>query len=81
MGQPKDLAQIATFIQTLITQRGKVAKFDATTPLFTSGLLDSISGIELIVFLEKNYDLDFFKIGIGPEDINSLEQIHSLIAK
>ncbi|NIT58276.1 MAG: hypothetical protein GWN00_19220 [Aliifodinibius sp.] len=48
------------------------------TPLLEKGVIDSLSIMTLIVYIEKQYNLDFYKIDITRDsfvNINSISQI------
>lgn len=47
-------------------------KIDRSTSLFLSGILDSVAGLKLIMFLEKEYNFDAATIDF---DINKLDSI------
>ena len=52
-----------------------------TTPLVTSGLIDSISAISLILFIEEQFDIEFMPREIGVHNLDTLEQIELLVAQ
>jgi len=66
-------------IEKILLQKGQRVDLKNTTPLFSSGLMDSISGVELIVFLEKKYHFDFFADDLQITDIDSIAQIIGII--
>ncbi len=55
---------IVTFIEKLPV-RGEPIALTVSTPLISSGLLDSIAAVELLIALE-----DAFGVSIMPEEIN-----------
>jgi len=54
---------------------------DYDTPLLKLGIVDSLSMMRLILFLEKKYGLDFFVIDIGRADFASINVLAGLIAR
>ena len=63
------------FIESLLADRGKVAEFGNDTPLFTSGLLDSLAATELMLHLEAEHGVDL----ADPDfDIASLDTLNDL---
>ena len=52
-----------------------------TTPLITGGLLDSISTLKLVVFLESRFGVSVEAHEAGIDHLDSVDQIASLIAR
>jgi acyl carrier protein len=50
------------------------------TPLITGGILDSISTLKLVVFLEKQFDVTVEAHEAGVENLDSIGGIARLIA-
>lgn len=50
-----------------------------TTPLFTSGVLDSISTIKLVSFLEQQYDVAFQAHEMNANYLDTLDDIAETI--
>ncbi len=50
-----------------------------TTPLITSGLIDSIGVLSLINFLERRFAVEFTPREIGLHDLETVERIHQAI--
>jgi acyl carrier protein len=51
------------------------------TPLITGGILDSISTLKLVVFLEEHFDVIVEAHEAGVEHLDSVGQIARLIAE
>ena len=51
-----------------------------TTPLMTTGILDSLATLKLITFLEQTYDVEIKAHEADEEHFNTLESICSLMA-
>ncbi len=51
------------------------------TPLITGGILDSISTLKLVVFLEEHFGITIEAYEAGVEHLDSIGQISSLISK
>ncbi|MEJ5378382.1 MAG: acyl carrier protein [bacterium] len=49
--------------------------------LVASGLIDSLAIMEIVVFLEENYGIDFSRRGIDPEELGSIKGILDLIER
>ena len=75
-----DLASIKTFIRTeLIYDDEK--DFDENTNLIELGIIDSMSLVRLISFIEENYEIQVQDEDIVPENFSSLNKISSFIAE
>jgi acyl carrier protein len=51
------------------------------TPLITGGILDSISTLKLVVFLEEHFDIRVEAYEAGVEHLDSISQIAALVAQ
>jgi methoxymalonate biosynthesis acyl carrier protein len=49
--------------------------------LVASGLIDSLAIMEIVVYLEENYGIDFSSRGIDPEELSSIGSILDLIER
>ena len=50
-----------------------------TTPLFTSGLLDSIASLQLVSFLESEFGIRVAAHEVVPDNLNTLTSIGGFI--
>lgn len=75
-----DLSSIKNFIRTeLIYDDEK--DFDENTNLIERGIVDSMSLVRLISFLEENYEIQVQDEDIVPENFSSLNKISNFIAE
>jgi acyl carrier protein len=75
-----DLSSIKNFIRTeLIYDDEK--DFDENTNLIERGIVDSMSLVRLISFIEENYGIQVQDEDIVPENFSSLKKISSFIAE
>ncbi len=51
-----------------------------STPLVTSGILDSIATLKLVTFLEETYDIAIQPHEIDAENLNTLSLIQNLVS-
>jgi acyl carrier protein len=51
-----------------------------TTPLITGGILDSITTLKLVVFLEEHFGITVEAYEAGVEHLDSIHQIAQLVA-
>lgn len=56
-------------------------KLDNTTPLLSSGIIDSISALELVEFLEQNFKLEFKPHEVDQDNLNTIELMEAFIHK
>jgi acyl carrier protein len=57
------------------------AELTDQTPLITGGILDSISTLKLVVFLEEHFGITVEAHEAGVEHLDSIRQIVDLIAE
>ena len=76
----KGKPEIRTFIQNLLLNRGDERQFTDQESLFESGRLQSIDAVDLVVFLEDNFGIDFAMIGFDRNQIDTIDQICALTA-
>ena len=50
-----------------------------TTPLITTGIIDSIGVIDLLNFLESQFGIEFMPAEIDRYHLDTVEQIHRII--
>jgi acyl carrier protein len=57
------------------------AELNASTPLITGGILDSISTLRLVTFLEDQFGITIEAHEAGVERLDSIERIEALVAE
>jgi acyl carrier protein len=57
------------------------AELTEQTPLITGGILDSITTLKLVVFLEEHFDITIEAHEAGVEHLDSIHQIAQLVAE
>ncbi|MGO9085510.1 MAG: acyl carrier protein [Terriglobales bacterium] len=55
--------------------------FEDTTPLISSGIIDSIGVLDLVNFIETRFKIEFMPREIAPHNLETVEQIHLAIQK
>jgi D-alanine--poly(phosphoribitol) ligase subunit 2 len=58
----------------------EASQVDVTTPLFDSGVLDSMGFVELVDFIEREYSVTFSDDELQPEGFGSVSEICKRIA-
>lgn len=72
------LEQVKSYISHLVPA-GTQLQEDST--LITNGLIDSMSVVDLIVYLEKEFQVKFSDTEMTPENFDTLSAISSLIER
>lgn len=75
----KGRADIHAFVQGLLDASGDDAPLVDSDSLLFSGRLQSIDAVEIVVFLEENFGIDFAQVGFDKERIDSVDAICALI--
>jgi acyl carrier protein len=76
-----DLQPVRKMLRQLLVQRGDLEPFTDDEPLLSTGRLQSIDGVELVVFLEENFGIDFAAIGFEQTALDSVANIGALIQR
>lgn len=71
----KGKADIREFVHNLLITNGDAEPLADHDSLFLSGRLQSIDAVEIVVFLEENFGIDFAEIGFNQERIDSVDAI------
>ncbi|MFZ0303461.1 MAG: hypothetical protein WAL75_12275 [Terracidiphilus sp.] len=74
----KGRADIREFVQNLLTASGDDGPLADGESLLFSGRLQSIDAVEIVVFLEENFGIDFAEAGFDKERIDSIDAICAL---
>jgi acyl carrier protein len=72
---------VLDLLQNLLAQKGDSEPLANDSPVFTSGRLQSIDGIQVAVFLERHYGVDFAAIGFDQEKIDTVNSICALVGQ
>jgi acyl carrier protein len=62
-------------------QEGDDQEITGTTPLISSGLVDSFSMVSLLRFLEKKYAIDIPDAAATPEAFDTVERIAAVVRR
>jgi acyl carrier protein len=69
------------FIQKLLARKGDTHPFDDEASLIFSGRLQSIDAIDLAVFLEEKFGIDFAEMGFDQQRLDNVGAIMELISE
>jgi acyl carrier protein len=74
-----DRMKIRDFLRELLREHDDHAAFDDAESLIASGRLDSLAIVNLVVFLESVFGVDFDKVEFDPQRLGSVDEIASVI--
>ncbi|MGE4131549.1 MAG: acyl carrier protein [Bdellovibrionales bacterium] len=72
-------SKIQTFLTEILEKQGKKTKLTKAQSLSEVGIVDSLFVIDLILFLEQEFNLDFSEQEISPLSIDTIDQIADLV--
>ena len=72
-------SMIRQFLQRLLAQKGDQRPFGDSDSLLLSGRLQSVDAVELVVFLEEQWGIDFAEIGFDETQIDTVDAIDALV--
>jgi acyl carrier protein len=71
--------EIRKYLQELLLQKGDKQPFADDASLLLSGRLASVDAVEIVVFLEEKFGVNFAELGFDQELIDSVDAIGALI--
>ena len=74
----KGKGDIREFVRNLLIANGDAEPLADQDSLLLSGRLQSIDAVEIVVFLEENFGIDFAELGFDQERIDSIDAIAAL---
>jgi acyl carrier protein len=75
----KGKAEVRAFVLELLVSKGDSQPLADDDPLFLSGRLQSIDAVNIVMFLEELFAIDFTQNRFTQEQIDSVDSICSLI--
>jgi acyl carrier protein len=75
-----DRTAIRQFLQHLLGKKGDHQPFSDSDSLVFSGRLQSIDVVDVVVFLEEKWNIDFARLGFDTSQVDSVEAIDALIS-
>ncbi len=70
---------VRTYLLNELNLPVKAGELSSTTPLLSSRLIDSISALLLVEFLEKEFNIQFQPHEVSNDNLDSLELIEAFI--
>lgn len=72
---------IREYVRSILASNGDHEPFSDSEQLATCGRLQSIDMLDIVVFLEAKYAVDFAEIGFDQDQVESIDAILELIKK
>jgi acyl carrier protein len=73
--------EIRDFLVSILKEKGDTEPFSDNDSLILTGRLQSVDVLELAIFIEKKYDIDFAEQGFDQDVFDSVDSIVSFIEK
>ena len=81
MSRSNSKQKLCEFLDTISADEISSMEMDEHLSFEESGLVDSLAMLEIVSFLETNFEIDFSTIQIDPENLGSIRAILSLIER
>lgn len=75
----KGNAEVRAFVVNLLATKGDSHPLADNDSLFLSGRLQSIDAVNIVMFLEENFAIDFSRTRFDQQQIDSINSICDLI--
>lgn len=79
--QELQLQELKAFLRTIQKPNMPVESIGPEDSLVESGLIDSLAIIQVVMYLEQTYSIDFAAGGIDPERLSSMSSILDLVSE
>ena len=70
---------IRQYLTELLAQKGDRRAFDDDTSLLLGGRLDSIDTVEIILFLEKEFEIEIARDGFQRTQLDTVNRIDAFV--
>lgn len=77
--RPQRLQDLIAFLRTIQKPTKRIENVAVDDSLFASGLVDSLAIIQIVLYLETTYGIDFAASGMDPERLGTMTSILDLI--
>jgi acyl carrier protein len=71
--------KLRDFIRDLLHKKNDRAAFGDSDSLLETGRLDSIAATEVVVFLEREFGVDFARVDFDPQNFDSVDRIAAFV--
>ena len=72
---------VREFLRTLLVAQGDSEPFSDSERLVARGRMQSVDTLEVVIFLEEKYGIDFAKIGFDQNQVGSVDDILELVGE
>jgi hypothetical protein len=72
---------IREFVERILVQKGDKRPLDSHESLLLSGRLQSVDAVEIVVFMEEKWAIDFAEIGFDETLIDSIDAMDALVQR
>jgi acyl carrier protein len=72
-------AQMRNYVTQRLMMRGDLAPLNDKDLLFTSGRLNSLDAVEIVMFLEEDYGINFSEINFDLTLLDSIDALADLV--
>jgi len=73
------LQHLTRFLRTIQKPNKPVESIGMNESLVASGLIDSLAMVQIVVYLENTYGIDFASLGADPERLASIASILDIV--
>jgi acyl carrier protein len=74
-------AKIKSFLLEHLLKHKNIGSLADDTPLITGGLIDSISTMQLVTYLEKEFDVEYAPHEVDKDNFDSVQIIADFLSK
>jgi acyl carrier protein len=71
--------QLVAFLDSIKRPGAQVAGISRSESLVRAGLIDSLAMLQIVLYLETTYGIDFSATGLDPEKLGTLDGILDII--
>jgi len=71
--------KIRSLLSEIVVRKGLLEKFTDDTDLVSGGFIDSIDIMDIVVYLEQEFGLDFVDRGIDQTEFDSVDSIVQMV--
>lgn len=72
-------SKVKAFLFAEICDQEETGPISNDTPLITSGIVDSVSTLQLVEFIEANFGIEFKPHEVEHDNLNTLDRIATFI--
>jgi acyl carrier protein len=81
MDRQQHRAELVKFLRSIHRRNGPIEEIDDNQSLVEAGWIDSLAALQIVVYLEQTYKIDFRDHAIDPGDLRSMGKILDIIER